>query len=101
MASELPQDVFAGATARIKAAVDIPVLLTGGIRDPEVAQEILASGQADMVGMVWAHIVDPAWLAKVKAGTVEDLGRCTGDNEECRTRTQFQTKAMGPAIGGT
>jgi 2,4-dienoyl-CoA reductase-like NADH-dependent reductase (Old Yellow Enzyme family)/thioredoxin reductase len=101
MSGEFPEGVFATAAARIRAAVDVPVLLAGGIRDPHIAERILVSGQADMVGAVRAQIADPAWLAKVSSGDIAGIRKCVGDNEGCRTRTQFRTKGTGTSIGCT
>jgi 2,4-dienoyl-CoA reductase-like NADH-dependent reductase (Old Yellow Enzyme family)/thioredoxin reductase len=101
MSSDFPQAVFAATAAALRSRLDIPVLLAGGVIDPDVAEEVLAAGQADMVGLARAHIADPEWLAKVRTGRVDDIRRCTGDNEGCRTRTQFRTRNGGMTIGCT
>jgi 2,4-dienoyl-CoA reductase-like NADH-dependent reductase (Old Yellow Enzyme family)/thioredoxin reductase len=101
MPADFPQAVFADSAAAIKAAVRVPVLLTGGIRDPEVAEQALADGKADLVGMVRAFIADPDWAKKARDGEVADLRRCTGDNEGCRKRTLFRSSGGGMPIGCT
>jgi len=101
MSSDFPPAVFAPAAATLRTALDIPVLLAGGVTDPEDAERVIADGSADMVGLVRAHIADPEWLSKVRDGRLADLRRCTGDNEGCRTRTQFRTRNGGMTIGCT
>ncbi len=101
MPYDYPQAVFADAAGAIKAGVGVPVLLGGGIRDPEVAEQVLAEGKADMVGMVRAFIADPEWAKKTRDGEVADLRRCTGDNEGCRKRTLFRAAGGGMPIGCT
>ena len=101
MPDDFPQAVFEDPAAAIKAGVGAPVLLTGGIRDPEVAERVLAEGKADLVGMVRAFIADPDWAKKARDGEVADLRRCTGDNEGCRKRTLFRASGGGMPIGCT
>ena len=48
----------------IKHRVDVQVLVTGGIKTPELAEEILQTGDADMIGIGRPLLADPAWAAK-------------------------------------
>jgi 2,4-dienoyl-CoA reductase-like NADH-dependent reductase (Old Yellow Enzyme family)/thioredoxin reductase len=67
--------------AAVKAAVDIPVLVTGRIADAAVAEGILADGSADMVGMVRALIADPDLPNKVRGGRAGEVRMCLGLSE--------------------
>ncbi len=69
--------------AAIKSAVDIPVVVTGRVNQPQVAEQIIAQGQADLCGMTRALICDPAMPAKAKAGAIDDIRACIGCNQAC------------------
>lgn len=72
------------AAAAIKGALeDLPVICAGRITDPIHAEKILADGQADLVGMTRAQIADPELANKAKAGRLDDIRPCLGDNENC------------------
>jgi len=101
MSADFPQGAYAEGSAVVKAALDIPVILTGRVTTPDAAERILAAGQADLVGMVRALIADPEWVPKVRAADLTNLRVCTGDNEGCRQRTQFRTRGGGMAIACT
>lgn len=75
-----PHGLFVPLAARIRAVVDIPVFTTGRVTDPVLAEQILADGSADMVGMTRAHIADPDIVAKTAAGRVADIRPCVGAN---------------------
>lgn len=67
----------------IKAAVDVPVIVTGRINQPQIAESILADGAADLCGMTRAMICDPAMGAKARNGLHEDIRACIGCNQAC------------------
>ncbi len=75
-----PHGLFVPLAARIKAAVAVPVFTAGRITDPAMAEEILAAGRADMVGMTRAQISDPDLVRKLKEGRAEDIRPCVGAN---------------------
>lgn len=75
-----PHGLFVDLAAAIKQAVDIPVFTTGRITEPELAEQILREGQADMVGMTRAHIADPDIARKIAAGRRDDIRPCVGAN---------------------
>ena len=81
-----PHGLFAGLSGRIKAAVDLPVLVAGRIVHPDQAESILANGQADMVAMTRAHITDPEIVRKITADQAEDIRPCVGANTCIRSR---------------
>lgn len=60
-----------------------PVITTGNIRDPKVANEIVESGTADFIGMGRQMIADPAWPNKVKYGHEDDIRKCISCNIGC------------------
>lgn len=69
--------------ARIKAAVPVPVIVTGRINQPQIAERILAGGEADLCGMTRALICDPAMVAKTRERRLDDIRACIGCNQAC------------------
>ncbi|MEE8534527.1 MAG: NADH:flavin oxidoreductase, partial [Kiloniellales bacterium] len=69
--------------ARVKARVVLPVFVAGRINQPQVAEQVLASGQADMCGMTRAMICDPEMPNKAAAGRSDDIRACIGCNQAC------------------
>lgn len=67
----------------VKEAVSVPVTVVGRINDPFLADTIIASGQADLVGMGRASLADPAMPNKAKEGRFEDIRRCFGCDVGC------------------
>ncbi len=73
----------APVAAALKARLTIPVFVAGRINQPQVAEAILAAGQADMCGMTRAMICDPEMPAKARAGRADDIRACIGCNQAC------------------
>ncbi len=69
--------------AAVKAKVAIPVLVAGRINQPHEAEQVVASGQADMCGMTRAMICDPEMASKAQAGRVDDIRACIACNQAC------------------
>lgn len=82
-----PMFYEAGYTAPFAALVtkivSKPVIVTGRINQPQVAEQILSSGQADLCGMTRALICDPDMPAKARGGQVDDIRACIGCNQAC------------------
>ena len=83
IAQAVPRGAFAWATRRLKAAVRIPVVASNRINAPEVAEEILARGDADMVSMARALLADPAFANKARAGDRAGINICIACNQAC------------------
>ncbi|MDD5154316.1 MAG: NAD(P)/FAD-dependent oxidoreductase [Desulfovibrionales bacterium] len=69
--------------ARIKAAVNLPVIAIGKINTPALAEEIIASGKADFVAMARALIADPDLPNKAASGNIAGIRACTYCLEDC------------------
>ena len=69
--------------AAIKAKVTIPVFVAGRINQPQIAEQVLGNGQADMIGMTRAMISDPDMPKKAKAGRLDDIRACIACNQAC------------------
>jgi len=88
--------------AGIREKIKLPVFCTGRINDPVMAEKVLASGQADMIGMCRALICDPYLPKKAKEGRMDDIRYCIACNQGCIGRIGMN-KALGcvqnPAVG--
>ena len=69
--------------AALKAVVGKPVFVAGRINQPQIAEQVLETGQADMCGMTRAMICDPDMPAKARDGRVDDIRACIGCNQAC------------------
>jgi mycofactocin system FadH/OYE family oxidoreductase 2 len=76
----IPVAAFAREALAFKEAVSLPVVTTHRINDPRVAEEILAEGYADMVGMARALVADPALPRKAREGRFDDIRPCVACN---------------------
>ena len=81
--SDEPDGYLIDLSAQVKAATSLPVFAVGGIKDPGLAEEILASGKADMVAMTRAQIADPEFANKVRDGREKELVHCIRGNQGC------------------
>ena len=78
---------FAEHAAQAKEVVGgLPVMVTGAVKTAERAAEIVAGGQADIVGMTRAFLADPEFVLKAKEGRVGEIRRCVGANQGCWRR---------------
>ena len=80
---DVPDGYLVDLTAQVKAASSLPVFTVGGIKDPALAEEILASGKADMVAMTRAQIADPDFANKVAEGREDEVVHCIRANQGC------------------
>lgn len=100
--SDHPDGYLVELTATVKAAVSLPVFTVGGIKDPAMAEEIVAAGKADMVAMTRAQIADPFFARKAMEGRADEIVRCIRGNQGCIARV-FKglpiTCTVNPAAG--
>ena len=83
IATMVPRASFAWVTKRLKGAVSIPLITTNRINTPEVAEEVLASGCADMVSMARPFLADPAFVNKAAANQADQINTCIACNQAC------------------
>jgi 2,4-dienoyl-CoA reductase (NADPH2) len=79
----VPRGGFAWATRRLKDAVKIPVIASNRINAPEVGEQILARGDADMVSLARALLADAEFANKAKAGDRAGINVCIACNQAC------------------
>ena len=83
IATSVPRAAFAGVTAKLKPHVSLPLVATNRINMPEVAERILATGQADMISMARPLLADPDWVAKARSGRRDEINTCIACNQAC------------------
>ena len=71
------------AAAPVVAAVDLPAIVTGRFRTLAEADQLIADGVADMVGLTRAHIADPDLVAKSIEGREAEVRPCIAGNDGC------------------
>ncbi len=87
IATKVPRAAFAWVTEQLKGKVSIPLIATNRINTPEVAEHILASGQADMVSMARPFLADPLFVQKAAQGKADEINTCIGCNQACLDHT--------------
>ena len=83
IATMVPRAAFAWVTKRLKGAVKIPLVTTNRINTPEVAEEVLASGCADMVSMARPFLADADFVVKAAANRADEINTCIACNQAC------------------
>ncbi|EST16446.1 flavin oxidoreductase / NADH oxidase family protein [Pseudomonas putida S610] len=87
IATKVPRAAFSKVTAKLRGAVGIPLITTNRINTPEVAEGVLADGDADMVSMARPFLADPAFVNKAAAGRADEINTCIGCNQACLDHT--------------
>ncbi|CAN5227832.1 NADPH-dependent 2,4-dienoyl-CoA reductase [soil metagenome] len=83
IAYPVPRGAFRFAVARLKQAVTIPVVVSNRINTPELAEQILASGDADLVSMARPFLADPWFVDKAAQGLAQTINTCIACNQAC------------------
>ncbi|MFJ9884543.1 FAD-dependent oxidoreductase [Streptomyces sp. NPDC091287] len=83
IATSVPRGAFSWVTEKVRGAVSVPLVTSNRINTPEVAEEILASGRADMVSLARPFLADPEFVAKAAAGRADAINTCIGCNQAC------------------
>jgi 2,4-dienoyl-CoA reductase (NADPH2) len=83
IATMVPRGAFSFVTQKLKNEVSIPLITTNRINMPQVAEDILASGKADMVSMARPFLADPEIINKAEQGREDEINTCIGCNQAC------------------
>lgn len=83
IATMVPRAAFVDLTARIKSAVNIPLVASNRINDPGVAEGIIARGEADMVSMARPFLADSQFVRKAAEGRADEINTCIACNQAC------------------
>ena len=87
IATSVPRGAFTKVTARLKGEVSIPLVTTNRINMPDVAEKILAEGDADMVSMARPFLADAELVLKAAEDRADEINTCIGCNQACLDHT--------------
>ncbi|MBU2999154.1 NADPH-dependent 2,4-dienoyl-CoA reductase [Roseovarius nubinhibens] len=87
IATSVPRAAFTWVTAKLMGKVSIPVITSNRINTPAVAEQVLASGSADMVSMARPFLADPDFVAKAARGEADQIAPCIACNQACLDHT--------------
>lgn len=87
IATSVPRAAFTDVTKRMMGEVSIPVITSNRINHPQVAEDVLSEGCADMVSMARPFLADPDFVAKASAGKAQEIAPCIACNQACLDHT--------------
>ncbi|MEO3478119.1 NADPH-dependent 2,4-dienoyl-CoA reductase [Phaeobacter sp. CAU 1743] len=87
IATSVPRAAFAWVTKKLMGKVSIPVITSNRINTPEVAEDVLEAGCADMVSMARPLLADAHFVAKAEAGQASHIAPCIACNQACLDHT--------------
>ena len=87
IATSVPRKAFAWVTQKLMGKVSIPIITSNRINTPDVAEDVLATGCADMVSMARPFLADPDFVAKAMAGRADQIAPCIACNQACLDHT--------------
>ncbi len=83
IATKVPRAAFTWVTAKFRKDLRLPVITSNRINTPEVAEQVLARGDADMVSMARPFLADPEFIVKAVEGRSDEINTCIGCNQAC------------------
>ncbi|GAW95682.1 MULTISPECIES: FAD-dependent oxidoreductase [Colwellia] len=91
--TSVPRAAFTWITEKMKQEVSIPLITTNRINTPDVAERVLATGQADMVSMARPFLADADFVNKAAANKADEINTCIGCNQACLDHVFAQKRA--------
>ncbi|GAA1160661.1 NADPH-dependent 2,4-dienoyl-CoA reductase [Kribbella jejuensis] len=91
--TSVPRAAFTSITAAFKPHVNIPVVTSNRINLPQVAEEVLARGDADLVSMARPFLADPEWVLKATTDRADEINVCIACNQACLDHVFAKKKA--------
>ncbi|OOV80663.1 NADPH-dependent 2,4-dienoyl-CoA reductase [Acinetobacter sp. ANC 5600] len=83
IATKVPRAAFTWVTKKLKGLVNVPLITSNRINTPEMAEHVLASGDADMVSMARPMLADPRFVEKAEQGRSDEINTCIACNQAC------------------
>ncbi len=87
IATSVPRAAFSWLTGKLKAELELPVITSNRINMPQVAEDILQQGQADMVSMARPLLADSEFVVKAMQGRADEINTCIACNQACLDHT--------------
>lgn len=83
IATKVPRAAFTWVTKKLKGSVNVPLITSNRINTPEMAEHVLAQGDADMISMARPMLADSHFVAKAEQGRADEINTCIGCNQAC------------------
>ena len=83
IATKVPRAAFTWVTARFRDEFSIPVVTSNRINTPEIAEQVLANGDADIVSMARPFLADPQFVLKAQENRADEINTCIACNQAC------------------
>ena len=83
IATKVPRAAFTWVTRKLKGQVSVPLITSNRINTPEMAEYVLASGDADMISMARPMLADSEFVLKAEQGRSDEINTCIGCNQAC------------------
>ena len=83
IATKVPRAAFTWVTAKFRQEFSVPVVASNRINTPEIAEHVLASGDADIVSMARPFLADADFVIKAKEGRADEINTCIACNQAC------------------
>ncbi len=85
--TSVPRGAFTRVTAKLRPEVSIPVVASNRITMPDLAEQALADGSADLVSMARPFLADPEWVRKAEQDRADEINTCIACNQACLDHT--------------
>ncbi len=100
--TSVPRAAFTWVTGKLRPHVSIPVVASNRINTPEVAEDVLARGDADLISMARPLLADENWAIKAQEGRADEINTCIACNQACLDhifKRQHATCLVNPRAG--
>ncbi len=91
--TSVPRGAFSWVTGKLRPAVNVPVVASNRINTPEVAEQIIAGGEADLVSMARPLLADPYFVTKAAEDRADEINTCIACNQACLDHTFVNKRA--------
>lgn len=83
IATKVPRAAFTWVTAKLKASLTVPLITSNRINMPDIAETVLARGDADLISMARPFLADPEFVVKAEQNRADEINTCIGCNQAC------------------
>ncbi|WP_229953948.1 NADPH-dependent 2,4-dienoyl-CoA reductase [Parasphingorhabdus litoris] len=87
IATMVPRAAFTSVTGRLRKEVNVPVITSNRINMPDIAEQVLERGDADLVSMARPLLADSAFMRKAVEGREDEINTCIACNQACLDHT--------------
>ncbi|MGA8850759.1 MAG: 2,4-dienoyl-CoA reductase FMN-binding domain-containing protein, partial [Aeromicrobium sp.] len=91
--TSVPRAAFSWVTGKLRPELNIPVVASNRINTPEIAEQIIADGEADLVSMARPLLSDPYFVQKAAEGRADEINTCIACNQACLDHTFVNKRA--------